>query len=164
MTDKFLDVLSKGITMRQRDFVKSFVVVFPLVYCGFDLCNPNFIHTDVITRCMYTTSGCILLNSLSLVFLWLIHWLTRCPTWSGVFYFIGPAVFTALNINGSVFCAEGDFTSLPKCIIEHYAIFFSPFLLYALCLSIYYRFTHKPDNRPNSIAPDNADKDAEEQP
>jgi len=160
MLDKILDVLSKGITVRQRDFIKSLGVVFPIVYCGLDFYTMDFLSTDILTRCMRVLAVCIILNSISLVFLYVIHWLARCPMWNGLFYFAAPVIFTALDFNYPVCKSESNCAALVNGVLYHYAVFFSPFLLYALCLSVCYHITHKPDNRPNPLAPDNTNYDA----
>lgn len=163
MIDKILDVLSKGVTVRQHDFVKSLLVAFPLVYCVFDILNPQFLCSDIFTRCMYVVATCILLNSLSLCFLWVIHWLARCPIWNGVFYFIAPIIFTAVDFDAPSGGCDNYTAVVAESVLYHYAVFFSPFLLYAFCLSVYYRITHKPDNRPNPIAPDNSNEYSNEE-
>lgn len=52
MLEAITNLLSNGLTVRQQDFVKSFIVIFPMVYCALDIYVPYFQLSDILTKCM----------------------------------------------------------------------------------------------------------------
>lgn len=157
-----IELLSDGISVRQRDFVKGLAVTFPLVYCGFDVANGAFLTWDVLTRCMWVAAIGVLLNCLSLLWLWVIHRLSGRRMWGGVVYYVGPVVVVALFGCGRLANFENDPAAVMHDVLRCHFYFFAPFVLYAAAAFTLQMFLKKRKDMPRPLSREDTDEVAGE--
>lgn len=70
MIEEFLNLLGKGdLTVGQRDFAKSFCIMFPIVYCLEMDADKTFLAYDVLTRCMAVSTRTLNYQFFTILFL-----------------------------------------------------------------------------------------------
>lgn len=166
MLEAITNLLSNGLTVRQQDFVKSFIVIFPMVYCALDIYVPYFQLSDILTKCMYVGVFTVCLLSLSMILLWVLSRVEQLPIRNGVFYFIGPAVLNCfLFIDGArpnLF--SGDCSAFVYFVFYNYFYFFIPFYLYGFAMGFARKSDKKRDEREKRIAGEAANDNADDEP
>lgn len=159
-------LLSKRFTVRQQDFVKSFVVIFPMVYCALDIYVPHFRSSDLFTKCMYTSVFTVCLLSLSIIILWAISRVEQRPVRHGVFFLIGPPVMSCLLfIDGArpnLF--SGGRSAFVYFVLNNYFYFFTPFCAYAFFMGVMKKLDNRRDKKRNHVDEETADGKSDEKP
>lgn len=166
MVESLITLLSKRFTVRQQDFVKSFIVVFPMTYCALDIYVPYFHLSDILTKCMYSSVFTVCLLSLSIIILWAISRVEQRPVRHGVFFFIGPPIMSCLLfIDGArpnLF--SGDSSAFVYFVLYNYLYFFTPFCVYALVMGVARASDKERDKREKRLAENCADEKADDEP
>lgn len=162
MIETFMNVVSEGVTVQQRDFVKSMLVTFPLFYCGSMIVNAHFLEFDILTRCMVVVTCCMVSNFFSFAFQKCYYFLIRKKMRGGLFFYICPII--ALIVGG--LNTPDNLDNNPLAVVENAIEYCGNFYLFfgviAGCVAMYYRFTHKADNRPCPFTSDTSADEAEE--
>lgn len=125
---EFLTTLFKDINVRQRDFVKSFIVAFPLVYTFIMDRNETFLSHDLFSRCMETANMTLTIMFITIFFLFVDSGFRRRMR-VGVAYYIGAA-FLSISL---ALTATSDYDVLCS-IIKAHGIIFMPIILYDIIL------------------------------
>lgn len=160
MVGSLITLLSKRFTVRQQDFVKSFVAVFPISYVECDAYIPTFEIMDVITRCMYAATVTVCLFSFSFIMLWVLSRLEHKSMRHGVFFFVGPAV---LNLGLTIaatrpYALSDNVAVVTRLVFYNYFYFFAPLFFYHFILSCVRRFENKHDDVEEHVAGGNSEE------
>lgn len=121
------------LTYRQKDFVKSFVMMFPLSYTVLLYDESKLLPPDLFSRCMVAACATIAAECLSALYLYIIGRLENKKPHTGVVYYAGPAYLYFLAFITGFYPLSSGLTDR---IFHAYFIFFSPWLFYGLCLDI----------------------------
>ncbi len=137
-----IDLISRfildGMSVRQRDFIKSLAVTAPMGYVSLFMRMDGFAGMDLFSRCMFSLCLSLILLFFSVFSLWLLSRLERRMMRDGMFYYITPAVIA--------FVFQWDYATVDvaRVVFYSYVCFFAPFWLYGVFMKIAHGFD-KPD-------------------
>lgn len=126
-----IDLLSslfsaKDFPIQQKNFVKSFMLAFPLFYVDEMSQIKQFCNYDILSRCMIVSYNIVLFFAVSFMALFFLHRIERSDKRNGMAFFIAPVI---------LFVYLGGKWEVNK-VLYSFAIPFIPFYIYALLMRL----------------------------
>lgn len=147
MWKSFLDFLANGITVRQRDYLLSLIVIVPIAYVWLMEVDTNFLKYDIVTRFMLTAVFSFFFVSFSVVYLWMLRRIEKRQLRHGTFYYIAPAIIVGIFYDD----AHNLYNSSPLyTVFIMYVWFYAPFAFYGGIMRFMRYIDNKADEARNN--------------